>query len=100
MEANRSTSQLQDRILGLLHERRVLDEPHSSGWPYPKLWHFLLIALVESGLEWDQIEEKVALAASIKAKRSRRISFTSHGQRPRVMADHEVISYRKAFMQQ
>ena len=89
---------LQRQLLRLLHERRILDEPHSAGWPYPRPWHFLSLALVESGLEWDQIEEKVALSASIfKAKRSRQVSFTPYGQR--VIVDHEVISHRKAFMQ-
>ncbi|KAL1964885.1 hypothetical protein VTN77DRAFT_6238 [Rasamsonia byssochlamydoides] len=90
--------ELRSQVLGLLRTQSVLDEPIAgAGFSYSKPWHYLAIALVESGLDWEKIQEKVAIAAAERVTRSRSIFHVWRGQR--VVEDEDVVSHRKAFLQ-
>ncbi|KAL2218376.1 hypothetical protein M432DRAFT_631996 [Thermoascus aurantiacus ATCC 26904] len=43
---------------------RVLEQPVGGGLYYTKPWYYLGIALTESGMDWNEIQSKVAMAAS------------------------------------
>ena len=79
-----------------LQKSRLFDNPIEAGWTYSKPLKFLSIALVESGLDWNEINKKITDAVEIKARRSGLVSGTPPGQQ--AVTDQQVISRRRAFI--
>jgi hypothetical protein len=57
---------------------------------------FLSIALVESGLDWNEINQKITHAVEIKVRRSGLVSGTPPGQQ--AVTDQQVMGRRRAFI--
>jgi hypothetical protein len=88
---------MRDRFFRLLVDRRVLELPlPHEGHAYIKPFRFLAIALVESGLEWSEIEQEVRGAVEFRSRRSRLLSRLWGGQH--IVEDKGVVSHRRAFI--
>ncbi|KAL1963675.1 hypothetical protein VTN77DRAFT_7879 [Rasamsonia byssochlamydoides] len=88
--------ELYSRVLGLLRTKKVLAQPVGGGLYYTKPWYYLGIALTESGMDWNEIQSKVAMAASERVAWYQSIYRAWRGRR--VVEDKDVMSRRKAFM--
>jgi hypothetical protein len=105
--------ELYSRVLRLLLAKGVTVGPVGADLFYTKPWYYLGIALIESGMDWNEIQSKVAMAASgmsekvplqvwsLTAGAEKRAWYQSiyRAWRGRqVVEDKDVMSHRKAFM--
>ncbi|KAJ9269632.1 hypothetical protein DTO212C5_4243 [Paecilomyces variotii] len=91
-----SRDELYSRVLRLLATTDVLARPIGCGHYYTKPWYYLGIAIIDTGMDWSEIQTKLATAVSKREARNRNIYHAWRGRR--VAMDKDVISHRQAFI--
>lgn len=89
---------LRGKVWGLiLREKRLLTQPVGGEWFYTKSLNYLCIAFIESGLEWQEIENQIANAFVQKRDRYQSIYKAWRGKQ--VVEDEGVIKHYQVFME-
>jgi hypothetical protein len=89
--------ELRSQAWQYLIDNQVLDPPVSAGLFYSKPRHSLSISLATSGLDWEGVQEKVALAINLRAERSNAVYSQWRGSQ--IAMDGEVVSRQQVFLQ-
>ncbi|QKX58006.1 uncharacterized protein TRUGW13939_05126 [Talaromyces rugulosus] len=78
----------------LIYEKQLLNKPrYDAGLEYLKPMHYLAILLAESGMDTDEIKEKIDYAVKVKAEGSK-VIVSENGE---VLNDPELVGNAKRF---
>ncbi|RHZ62718.1 hypothetical protein CDV55_105969 [Aspergillus turcosus] len=87
----------ESKILSLIRQRRLLTRPIGGGLSYTKPVNYLALALLESGLPWEEIDNRIKNASLRKVAWYRSVYKAWRGKG--VVRNEAVITRRRAFLE-
>ncbi|KAE8391174.1 hypothetical protein BDV23DRAFT_182700 [Aspergillus alliaceus] len=88
---------IQSKIRRLIQQRRLLTHPIGGGLSYTKPINYLALALLESGLPWEEIDNRIKNASLQKVAWYRSVYKAWRGKG--VVKNEAVITRRRAFLE-
>ncbi|GAB1199548.1 hypothetical protein APSETT444_008898 [Aspergillus pseudonomiae] len=88
---------IESKIHRLIYQRRLLTRPIGGGLSYTKPVNYLALALIESGLPWEEIDNRIKNASLQKVVWYRSVYKAWRGKG--VVRNDAVITRRRAFLE-